>query len=227
MPAIIHPHAGQIGDTAGAFNYFVQYLNSRGYAVRSPTTRGIAGFGINFLEDELGGYGQEMQDDLEDSARWLVKMGIADEERICIVGGYYGGYAALMGVVKTPEFYRCAISFAGVSDLVEFRNFKRKFVGGKILRQQIGTDNAELRATSPAYHAERIKAPVLLAHGDRDRTVPITQSNEMAKELRRAKKEVVYLKLEDGSHFLNKQENRTALFEAIEAFLAKHLPVEN
>ncbi len=227
LPTIIYPHGGPMARTGGDFDYWTQFFTSRGYAVLRPNFRGSTGFGHAFMTEAVRGYGLEMQDDLEDGARWLIGRGITDRSRICIVGGSYGGYAALMGAVKTPDFYRCAISYAGVSSLVDMRSHYRHFLNRKVADAQFGKERDSLRAVSPKYHADRIKIPVLLAHGDRDRTVPVAQSRDMAEALEDADKDFIYMELEDGSHILHRQQNRTAFLEAMEAFLAKHLPVEN
>ena len=163
-----------------------------------------------------------MQDDLEDGARWLAKQGVSDLKRTCIAGASYGGYAALVGAMKTPDFYRCAISYAGVSSLVDVRNRSRLYLNKHVVRRQIGTDTDQLKATSPLYHASKNTVPVLLAHGDRDRTVPVSHSQKMARALEDADKDVHYLALEMGSHRLHLQKNGTAFFEAMDTFLAEH-----
>ncbi len=223
LPTIIFPHGGPMARAGGGFDYWTQFFTSRGYAVLQPNFRGSAGFGHEFMAEAVQGYGLEMQDDLEDGARWLIGRGIADRGRICIVGASYGGYAALMGAVKTPDFYRCAISYAGVSSLIDMRFYQRNYLNRKVAEEQIGTERSRLRAVSPRYHADKIQVPVLLAHGDRDRVVPVAQSRDMADALEDADRDFIYMELEDGSHNLHRQQNRTALFEAMERFLGEHL----
>lgn len=225
LPAIIFPHGGPASRDGGGFDYWTQFFTNRGYAVLQPNFRGSTGYGYNFSMASTKKWGLAMQDDLEDGVNWMVREGIVDKDRVCIAGASYGGYAALMGIVKTPALYRCAISFAGISSLPDLRATARKFVNRNVVREQIGTDKNQLRATSPLYHAEKIVSPVLIAHGERDRTVPLSQSKKMAKALKKSRKSYKYLELELGTHSLSREQNRIALFQAIDEFLAEHLPV--
>jgi dipeptidyl aminopeptidase/acylaminoacyl peptidase len=173
-------------------------------------------------------WGLEMQDDLTDSVAWLVKQGIADASRVCIVGASYGGYAALMGAAKTPELYRCAVSFAGVSDLLDLAAHERQFTHmEEVFARQVGSaweDRGQLKATSPRRLADQVQAPVLLVHGTLDRSVPFEQSESMANALKRSGKKVRFVEQEDGDHHLSHQGHRTQFFEELERFLAEHLP---
>ena len=169
-----------------------------------------------------------MQDDLTDAAHYAIEQGIADPERICIVGGSYGGYAALMGIVKTPELFRCAVSFAGVSDLRALLTDKRRFLGYELgAERQLGawwSDRDRLKATSPVNHAEKIRTPLLIVHGAEDRTVPVEQSRAMVDALKEAGfKHMRYIELPDGDHHLSRQEDRLTFFREMERFLATHL----
>ncbi|MFK7976602.1 MAG: alpha/beta hydrolase family protein, partial [Halioglobus sp.] len=226
LPLILFPHGGPMSSDRGGFDYWTQFFTHRGYAVLQPNFRGSTGYGHDFSMASLRQWGLAMQDDLEDGVQSLVSQGIVDADRVCIVGASYGGYAALMGAVKTPDTYRCAISFAGIFSLPDLRATSRHYVNKKIVNAQIGSDKDQLRATSPLYHADKIKAPVLIAHGDIDRTVPVSQSRKMAKALKKSGREYQYLELENGSHSLSNEANRLGLFRAMDAFLAKHLPVE-
>jgi dipeptidyl aminopeptidase/acylaminoacyl peptidase len=124
--------------------------------------------GRTFRDAGLKRWGMEMQDDLTDGVKWAVDNHVADAKRLCIVGASYGGYAALMGAVKTPDLYRCAVSFAGVSDLVDMSREWSGWKGDKAADKQLGNywnDRDNLKKTSPANHAAEIHIPVLLVHG--------------------------------------------------------------
>jgi dipeptidyl aminopeptidase/acylaminoacyl peptidase len=226
LPTIIHPDGWPASrDTAG-FDYWTEFFASHGYAVLQMSFRGSAGHGPDFVGRGLESWGPEMQDDITDGARWLIEQGTSDPERICIVGASYGGYAALMGAVKTPDLYRCAVSFAGVSDLPALVRDSRLYPNKEIAALQIEERSAEreqLRAASPALHAESIKAPILLVHGERDRSVPVEQSRRMAKALRKHKKSHQFVELDEGTHLLTRSENRIKFFRLMEEFLAEHL----
>ena len=108
VPAIVFPHGGPISFDGGGFDYWTQYFASRGYAVLQMNFRGSSGYGYEFMAAGLQAWGLEMQNDVEDGTRWLIEQGIADPEKICVVGGSYGGYAALMEAARNPDLYQCA-----------------------------------------------------------------------------------------------------------------------
>ncbi|EYC50108.1 peptidase S9 [Hylemonella gracilis str. Niagara R] len=227
LPLVLLPHGGpQIADDDD-FDPWTAFLASRGYAVLQVNFRGSDGYGYNFRAAGLKRWGLEMQDDLADGVAWAVSQGVADPARVCIVGASYGGYAALMGVVKTPELYRCAVSFAGVSDLPDLIRHWGNYIGGDEWgEEQIGRfwgDRARLQATSPARQAEHIRVPVLLVHGTVDRAVPIEQSEAMVKALKRAGKPYRYIEQEGGDHYLSRYEHRLEFFTAMESFLDENL----
>ncbi len=223
IPAIIFPYGGPISRDYGGFDYWTQFFASRGIAVLQPNFRGSSGYGHDFKLQAVNNYGLGMQNDLADATRWMIDQGIADAKRVCIVGASYGGYAALTGAFSTPDLYRCAISFAGISDLKAHRDSRRKFINRKIANQQFGEDNQQLKQTSAYFNVDRINIPILLVHGELDRVVQPSQSRKLAKRLEKAGKEFEYIELENGSHYLMKQKNRTALLQAMDEFLAEHL----
>ncbi len=223
VPAIVFPHGGPIVFDDGEFSYWTQFFANRGYAVLQMNFRGSYGYGYDFMKRGLSAWGKEMQDDVADGALWMVDQGYADKDKICIVGGSYGGYAALMGVAKTPDLYACAVSFAGVADLPQLVKDQRNRFDNTILDQQIGSDFKDLKERSPTSKADEIKSPILLMHGVEDRVVPIIQSRNMAEALKAAGKEFEYHEFEGGTHYLNYGANRLAAFEYMDAFLAEHL----
>ena len=225
-PTIIHPHGGPAARDDMAFDYWTEFFASRGYAVFQMDFRGSEGYGSKFMFAGFKNWGLEMQDDITDGTQWLINQGIADPKRIGIVGASYGGYAALMGAVKTPDLYRCAASFAGVSDLKLLLEQYRHFVNRAITEEVIGSrleDSVQLEATSPLRHVEKIKIPIFIAHGDDDLVVEIKHSKRMAEALKENNKPYEYLVLEGGDHGLSQQEHRTLFFQQLDRFLAKHL----
>ncbi len=226
LPTIIFPHGGPISRDDDSFNYWSQYLANKGYAVLQMNFRGSAGQGLAFRNAGLKNWGKEMQDDIEDGARKLIADGISDAQSICILGGSYGGYAALMGAVKTPDLYRCAVSVAGVTNVFDLVKDNRAFWRGyNVIDEQIGNDNKELRAISPVNHADKIKIPVLLVHGDSDRQVDIKHGIQMRDALLKAGKKVTFLELPNEDHYLTNNDNRVATFRAIDTFLDENLPL--
>ncbi|TQV73800.1 S9 family peptidase [Aliikangiella marina] len=223
FPTVVFPHGGPISFDSDGFDYWTQFLSSRGYAVLQMNFRGSSGYGHDFMAMGLQNWGKAMQDDVEDGAKWLIKKGIADPDKVCIVGASYGGYAALMGVIKNQELYRCAISFAGISNLRSLVKSSRFYTNYEITKSQLGSDYDELWDTSPLKHVDKIKVPILLIHGEKDRVVRKKQSEDLYDELIDANKEVTYIELENGDHYLSNSKNRLEAFSAIESFLAKHL----
>ncbi len=227
LPTLMFPHGGPQSRESEAFDYWSQFFASKGYAVLQMNFRGSAGQGLSHMKAGLKKWGKEMQDDIEDGARYLIDQGIADQNRIAIVGASYGGYAALMGVVRTPDFYKCAISFAGVSDVFELVRESRWAGYYNVVDDQIGWDPKFLKEISPINHVDKIKVPILLIHGESDRQVEPFHSEDMYKKLQKAGKPVEYLTLPDEDHYLSIEKNRIDTFKAMDKFLDKCLPVTN
>jgi len=171
-------------------------------------------------------WGQAMQDDVTDGTRWLIEQGVADPEKICIYGGSYGGYSALMGAVRESDLYACAVSINGVSDLIDLIERQRRFLYDEVAFAHIGhfwTDRAMLKDNSPVNRADEIDIPVLLAHGTNDRTVRFQQSDAMANALQKADASYRYVKIQGADHGLTRGEHRLEFFTALDEFLAEHL----
>lgn len=223
IPTILHPHGGPGARDMDGFNYWTSFFVNRGYAVFRPNFRGSTGYGYEFAQKQMKSWGLEMQDDLTDAAHWLVKEKIADPQKMCIVGASYGGYAAAMAAVKTPDLFACAVSFAGVTDLDYLVSRASKYAHKKFVKKQIGTDWSDLKARSPYYHVKKVKTPILLVHGEKDRVVNVEHSRKMAEELEDHDKSFKYLELKNGDHYLSIQRNRHQLFSAMDDFLKQHL----
>lgn len=223
-PTVMHPHGGPGARDYDGFDPWVAYMVSRGYAVMRPNFRGSTGFGYEFAQAQMGRWGLEMQDDVSDAAHYLINEGIADKSKLCIFGASYGGYAALMAAVKTPDLFTCAVSFAGVTDLRGIVRHGKKFLGGDLSSEkQFGDDSDDLEARSPIENVEKITIPILLIHGKEDRSVPVKQSRDMAEELEDIGKKFKYIEFETGDHHLSIQENRAAFFVELDQFLIQHL----
>jgi len=227
LPMVMLVHGGPQHHDDADFDTWAQFLANRGYAVLQVNYRGSTGFGRGLMAAGLKRWGMEMQDDLTDAAQWAIANGTADPKRLCIVGASFGGYSALMGVAKTPELYQCAVSFAGVSDLVELGRDHREFGGAEgVYDIQVGSvdkDADRLRQTSPRYLASQIKVPVLLIHGTEDRSVLFEQGQYMDEALTAAGKPHRFVKQERGDHHLSLYEHGLQFFKELEGFLAQHL----
>jgi pimeloyl-ACP methyl ester carboxylesterase len=231
LPLVVLPHGGPESRDQLGFDPWVQFLAARGYAVFQPNFRGSDGFGRAFAESGYGQWGRKMQDDVTDGVAALVEQGVADPARMCIVGASYGGYAALAGAALTPDLYKCAVSIAGISDLGEFLDWRRKAWGKDsngytYWLRAIGdptTDAQRLRDASPLQQVAKIKAPVLLIHGTDDDIVPIAQSRAMEKALDKAGHPTDLVELENQGHSFWTVGSEMRALAAIDAFLWKHL----
>ena len=224
-PAIIIPHGGPMARDYGGFDWFTQFFASRGYTVLQPNFRGSSGYGFEFAMESIGGWGGAMQDDLADAAFWLIENQNVDPQRICILGGSYGGYAAMMAAAKQQEPFKCAASFAGVSDLQLLLKKAKRFTHYDIVKKQFGTEKDKLKRQSPINYTRQISMPVMLIHGDKDTVVDVAHSRAMYKAMKKYKKQVDYIELENGDHHMSIEENRLKVLSAFERFLNQHIPV--
>ena len=226
LPTVIFPHGGPFARDAQVFNYWVQFMAAKGYAVLQPNFRGSTGYGNRFLTSGYREWGKAMQNDVIDGLDWLVAEGITDADKTCIVGGSYGGYVALTAAWQTPEKFKCAASFAGISDLPDMVRNMRNFRLGELTVDRIAEsfrDFKDLNKLSAIEHIGEINIPLLIAHGDIDRRVPVRQSRDLVDELKDSKIDYQYIEQEGGDHHLSLEEHRIAFFSALGEFLDRHL----
>jgi dipeptidyl aminopeptidase/acylaminoacyl peptidase len=228
LPLIVFPHGGPAVRDNAEFNWWAQALAAQGYLVLQPNYRGSA-VTTQLLTAGYGEWGRKMQTDLSDGVRYLVKEGMADPARVCIIGGSYGGYAALAGVTLDPGVYRCAVSVAGISDLKRLlqavnpfadldRRYWNRFMGVS------GPSDPLLQQLSPIKHIDAINVPVLLIHGKDDTVVRFEQSDVMFDAMKHAKKDVEMVTLKNEDHWLSRSETRLQMLQASVAFLRAHNP---
>ncbi|WP_372014252.1 S9 family peptidase [Pseudoxanthomonas sp. 10H] len=227
LPLIINPHGGPHGprDEWG-FNPEVQLFANRGYAVLQVNYRGSGGYGNTFEGLGYRKWGTTMQDDLTDAVKWAIAQGIADPRRVCIYGASYGGYAALMSAVREPDLYRCAVGYVGVYDLDAQRDsdIADHESGRNYLRDVYPPTKAERVAQSPAYGVDRLRAPVMLVHGEKDVRVPIKNMNFLIGKMEQAgkKPELVVVEPKEG-HGFRDLDNNVNLYTKMLAFFDKHI----
>jgi len=228
LPFVLLVHGGPYGPSdRWGFDLESQFLANRGYAVLQVNYRGSGGRGKDFQYKHYQEVGKEMQDDLTDATLWAVKEGIADRQRLCIYGGSYGGYAALMGVVKEPDLYKCAIGYAGVydiaiqtkdSDTAEFE------YGRRFLKEAWNAyDDDFVKERSPIYHLAKLKAAIFLVHGKDDPRTPFTQYEALSKALDKMNYPYKSLVKPYELHGFADQKNVYELYTEMERFLAKQL----
>ena len=206
-PLVVLPHGGPEQRDSYDFDLFVQALAARGWMVLQPNFRGSGGYGRAFADAGRRRWADRMQEDVEDCIEHVLKMGRADPKRVAITGASYGGYAAMMGIVRRPELYRPAVSIAGPCDLKKMLDFEREDGADSpnylYWSRTIGdpkTGLAAIQAASPINHVGRIVAPLLLIHGKDDGIVPAEQSHIMARAMKKAGKTCVHEELKDVGH---------------------------
>jgi dienelactone hydrolase len=219
LPTILLPHGGPWSRDRIGFDAWAQFFANRGYLVLQPNFRGSTGYGIEFEDLGEKAWGQTMQDDLTDTVKWAVEQSLSHAGRICIVGGSYGGYAALMGVVKTPDLFQCAISLNGVADLPLLWNDERDFLWYKKMREEIGENRKDIKTISPYHRAKEITKPVLLIAAKDDWRVNYKHSRKMYKKLKNLKKPVKYIELKSGGHSVDVDAERIKMFKAMGKFV--------
>lgn len=224
LPLVVHPHGGPFGiNDEWGFDTGVQVLASHGYAVLQVNYRGSSGYG---REHQFAGYkqwGLTMQDDLTDATRWAIAQGIADRSRICIFGASYGGYAALMGVAKEPDLYKCAVGQVGVYDLGRVKS--EDSLGNDYARRffEQTMNDGDLMLVSPNRLASKIKVPVFLSAGHEDETAPVEHTEMMEAALKAAGVPVETLYFKTEGHGIYKREHRREFYGKLLMFLQKNI----
>ncbi|WP_448661634.1 alpha/beta hydrolase family protein [Sphingomonas sp. CJ20] len=224
LPLIVMPHGGPFARDTEEWDWWTQFLADRGYAVIQPNYRGSSGYGTPFTEKGEGQWGLAMQDDLNDAVKALADQGLADPKRVCMVGASYGGYAAMRAAQRDGKLYRCAVSYAGVSDLNRMLRQNSNFLGSGARQDWLKKQAPDLKGVSPLFAPEQFSIPILLFHGKQDRVVQPVQSRAMASKLKAAGKDYIYVEQPEGDHHFSRSADRLEFLKALEAFLAKHNP---
>jgi dienelactone hydrolase len=230
LPMVVMIHGGPQARDTWSWDPEVQLLAAHGYAVFQPQFRGSTGFGNKFLQAGIGQWGLAMQDDITAGVEYLIKLGLVDRNRICIYGASYGGYAALWGLVKTPNLYKCGVSFAGVVDIAYMledrsdsnydtiaRQFQLQLLGDPV------RDKERFDRVSPLKHADAIKAPVLILHGRSDQRVPLDHAEKMRNALEKLNKPVDSEYFFDEGHGISYVSNANKFYRHLFAFLDKYI----
>jgi dipeptidyl aminopeptidase/acylaminoacyl peptidase len=224
-------HDGPLARDTPDFNVTHQWLANRGYNVLSVNFRGSTGLGKKTATAGDGEWADKMQNDLLDAIEWANNERVSNEQRVAICGAGYGGFAALIGVCVTPDRFACGIDFAGITNLVAFVDsipdyWKPAMPGLKVLLggDTTGADGRRFLASrSPITYVDRIKRPLLIAHGVNDVRVPVAQSDEFVAAMQKRKLPVTYLTYKDEGHVFGRPQNRLSLAAVVEAFLAQNL----
>ena len=233
LPMVVLVHGGPwVRGQEWHWDADAQFLASRGYAVLEPEFRGSTGYGLKLFQAGMKQWGLKMQDDIADSVKWAVGKGIADPQRVCIMGGSYGGYAALMGLVNDPGLYRCGIAYAAVTDIpamfesgmTVLSDIHEDYMqyGVPELIGDLNKDAAQFSATSPLKQAARITAPLLMAHGGSDRRVPAPHFRRLRSALPDNKANE-FVEYGGEGHGWSTEETRIDFWGRVERFLDKHI----
>lgn len=228
LPMIVNPHGGPIGprDDWG-FNGEAQLLASRGYAVLQVNFRGSGGYGKAFQDAGHMQWAEGIQNDIIDATNWAIAQGHADKSRVCIYGGSFGGYSALMAPIRAPGMFQCAFGYVGIYDMgmmFEKGDIPERESGKRYLRRTLGTDKTAWATMSPASRAAEVKIPVYLAAGAKDRRAVPEQTEAMAAALKAVGNPAEGVIIQEGEmHGFYKQDNRVALYTKMLDFFRKHI----
>jgi dipeptidyl aminopeptidase/acylaminoacyl peptidase len=230
LPLLVVPHGGPWARDYWGFNSFAQFWSNRGYAVLQMNFRGSSGYGKAFLNAGNKQWGEKMQDDITWGVKYLIEKGIADPERVGILGGSYGGYATLAGVTFTPDLYKAAVAVVAPSNINTLVNSVPPYWESmrQMFKLRVGDIDSpegkkQLERQSPLNYVERIKTPLMIAHGANDPRVKKSEADQIVVAMREKNIPVEYICAPDEGHGFARPINRSAYFAAAEKFLALHL----
>ena len=231
LPMVLRVHGGPWAHDSWGYNREVQFLANRGYAVLQVNFRGSSGYGKRHITAAIKQLAGTMHDDLIDAADWAVKQGYADRSRIGIYGGSYGGYATLVGVTVTPDYFAAAVDYVGISSLVNFMGGLPAFVKPLMQNNWLlyagdpddPEQHADMLARSPITMVDRIRTPLLVLQGANDVRVVRSESDAMVESLRARGVPVEYFVADDEGHDFKNPENLITMYGLIERHFGEHL----
>jgi dipeptidyl aminopeptidase/acylaminoacyl peptidase len=223
-------HGGPWHRDSWGFDPGHQWLANRGYAVMSVNFRGSTGFGKDFINAANHEWGGRMHDDLIDAVQWAVQEGIAIQDKLAIMGGSYGGYAALVGLTFTPDTFACGVDIVGPSNLISLMENPPPYWQPvmPLMQTRVGDFVSEagrefLKTRSPLFHVDRIQRPLLIGQGATDPRVKQQESDQIVAAMKAKNIPVTYVLFPEEGHGFRRPENDIAFYAITEAFLAQHL----
>jgi len=227
LPMVLLPHGGPHGISDDwFFDGDAQFLASRGYLVLQVNYRGSGGRGHGFEQAGYHQWGTRIQQDLIDGVQWAEAQHYADSKRVCVYGASFGGYSAMMSVIRAPGLFKCAVGYAGIYDLAMMYkkgDIREDKTGRSYLQTVIGKNDADLDANSPDKLADKIDVPVLLVHGEDDQRAPFAQAKAMRAALDAAHKPYEWLVKPGEGHGFYTEQNNVDFFNHLQAFLEKYI----
>lgn len=230
LPLVLLVHGGPWSRDGWGYDPQHQLLANRGYAALSVNYRGSTGFGKDFINAADGEWAGKMHDDLLDAVEWAVAVGIADPDRVGIMGGSYGGYATLVGLTVTPTTFACGVDIVGPSSLVTLLEnpppYWMPFM--PVMKRRVGDHTTEegrefLNSRSPLLMVDRIERPLLIGQGANDPRVKQAEADQIVAAMVERNIPVTYMLYQEEGHGFARPENRFSFNAVMEAFLAEHL----
>lgn len=225
LPAIVMPHGGPGSRDEWGFDWLSQYYAQLGFAVLQPNFRGSTGYGSAWQMENGFQSWERATGDVIDAGKWLVSEGIADPDKLAVVGWSYGGYAALQSAATEPGTFRAVVAIAPVTDLGQLRDDARNFTNYPLVSEFLGQGSV-IDSGSPARRAKAITVPVMLAHGTNDESVPVKHTSIMAAALSAAGNPAKVLTFDDMDHGLRDNAARTTLLRESADFLRNGLKID-
>jgi dipeptidyl aminopeptidase/acylaminoacyl peptidase len=226
LPMVVMPHGGPHLRDYWGYDSEAQMLAAQGYAVLQVNFRGSSGYGDQFLTSGYATWGSKIQQDIIDFTRWAIKDGVANKDKVCIFGGSFGAFSALQSATLAPDLFQCSIGYAGVYDLPLLKSdsdIKALLFGRAYLDKTLGTDDMRIREQSPVTNVHKLKAAVLIIHGEEDERTPINQAESLMTAMDKAGKPYEKLIVEREGHGFYEVKNRLKANQKIVSFLKEHI----
>ena len=226
VPLVTLVHGGPMARDYWSFDREVQLLAAQGYAVLRLNFRGSTGYGVDFLAGSEGQWGGRVQQDIIEGTQWVIAQGGIKRDKVCIMGASFGGYSAVQSATMAPDLFRCVVGVAGVYDIqmmFEEGDIPKRRWGQSFLESQHGTDVELMKRYSPVHNVDKLKAPVLIAHGEKDVRVPIEHAEALREAMDKHGKSYEWYVKDTETHGFYGEQNRIEFYQKVSQYLAKYL----